>query len=260
MRPIALCNVVYKICLKVHANRLKLVLPSIISPLQSAFVHGHMISDNTLVAEEVAHFMHNLRRKMDGYFSLKLDMSKASDRLEWDFLEAILLKIGFSRSWVMAVLNWLCFVRYSVLINGVPNGYITPTSGIRQGDPLSPYLFILGAEGLSALLTKAIDQGVIRVYKLILMLLKFIIFSLQMIAFCLVRLLQQCQSFKAILNNYEQTSGQRINRQKSSVVFSCSLPNDMTLFLSKTFGVDCVKCIWVSLFLWEDLRQQRLVI
>lgn len=191
LRPIALCNLVYKICLKVHANRLKLVLPSIISPLQSAFVHGHMISDNTLVVAEVAHFMHNWRRKMDGYFSLKLDMSKTSDRLEWDFLEAILLKIGFSRSWVMAVLNWLCSVRYSVLINGVPNGYITPTSGIRQGDPLSPYLFILGAEGLSALLTKAIDQGVIRVYKLILMLLKFIIFSLQMIAFCLVRLLKQ---------------------------------------------------------------------
>lgn len=55
-------------------------------------------------------------------------------------------------------------------------------------------------------------------------------------------------------------SGQRINRQKSIVVFSCNVPNDMNLSLSKTLGVDCVKCIWVSLFLWEDLRQQRLFI
>lgn len=85
LRPIALCNVVYKISSKVIANRLKVILPLIISPLQSAFVPGRMISDNTLVTSEVAHFMHNLRRKTEGFFALKLDISKAYDRLEWTF-------------------------------------------------------------------------------------------------------------------------------------------------------------------------------
>lgn len=95
--PIALCNVVYKISFKVIANRLKQILPSIISPLQSAFVPGRLISDNTLVAIEAAHFMHKLRHQSEDFFSLKLDISKAYDRLEWDFLRAILGKIGFAQ-------------------------------------------------------------------------------------------------------------------------------------------------------------------
>lgn len=70
--------------------------------------------------------------------------------------------MGFARSWVMIVINCLKTVRYSMLINGVPTGYITPTCGIRQGVPLSPYLFILEAEGLSALFTKMVDQGAIK--------------------------------------------------------------------------------------------------
>ena len=82
LRPIALCNVIYRIASKVLANRLKKILPEIISPLQSAFVPGRLISDNTLVATEVAHFMKKLRRQKEGFFSLKLDISKAYDRLE----------------------------------------------------------------------------------------------------------------------------------------------------------------------------------
>ncbi|XP_062013360.1 uncharacterized protein LOC133729796 [Rosa rugosa] len=94
-RPIALCNVLYRISSKVMANRLKKLLPSIISPLQSAYVLGRLISDNTLVATEVAHFMHKLHTQQEGFLSLKLDISKAYDKLEWDFLRAILAKMGF---------------------------------------------------------------------------------------------------------------------------------------------------------------------
>ncbi|XP_062014512.1 uncharacterized protein LOC133731059 [Rosa rugosa] len=82
LRPIALCNVVYKIASKVLANRLKVILPHIISPLQSAFVSGRLISDKTLVVSEINHFMKELRDQLDEFFSLKLDISKAYDKLE----------------------------------------------------------------------------------------------------------------------------------------------------------------------------------
>ncbi|XP_024196036.1 uncharacterized protein LOC112199223 [Rosa chinensis] len=86
LQPIALCNVVYKIASKVLANRLKAFLPRIISQQQSAFVPDRLISDNTLVASELAHYMHRLCRGQEGFLALKLDISKAYDRLEWSFL------------------------------------------------------------------------------------------------------------------------------------------------------------------------------
>jgi hypothetical protein len=87
--------------------------------------------------------------------ALKLDMSKAYDWVEWNFLEEIMRKIGFSDKWIHLVMSCVRTVSYSVLINGRPHGKIQPTRGIRQGDPLSPYLFILCAEGLIHLLRKA---------------------------------------------------------------------------------------------------------
>ncbi|XP_062028770.1 uncharacterized protein LOC133744726 [Rosa rugosa] len=163
LRPIALCSVVYKIASKVLANRLKGILPHIVSPLQSAFVPGRLISDNTLVATEVAHFMKKLRRQADGFFSLKLDISKAYDRLEWQYVEAVLLKLGFCQDWVNVVLATIKSVSYSVLMNGTPTGFILPTRGIRQGDTLSPYIFILCAEGLSSLISSCVQNGTIKV-------------------------------------------------------------------------------------------------
>ncbi|XP_061998880.1 uncharacterized protein LOC133716172 [Rosa rugosa] len=75
LRPIAMCNAIYKICLKVIANRLKIILPSVILTFQSAFVPGRLITDNILVANEIAHFVHNKREGMDGYMALKLDLN-----------------------------------------------------------------------------------------------------------------------------------------------------------------------------------------
>ncbi|XP_062007626.1 uncharacterized protein LOC133724796 [Rosa rugosa] len=109
------------------ANRLKLVLPQSISPFQSAFVPGRLITDNILVANEIAHFVHNKREGSDGFMALKLDLSKAYDRMEWSFLRKVLVRFGFAQNWIDMVMECVSSVRYSFLIRGKPRGFVCPS-------------------------------------------------------------------------------------------------------------------------------------
>lgn len=154
-RPISLCNVAYKIVSKLMAKRLKRVLPSVISETQAAFVEGRLISDNVLVAHELLHALSSDNKCSSEFSAIKTDISKAYDRVEWSFLDRAMKVLGFSESWRGLIMSSVSSVRYQVLINGKPYGNITPSRGLRQGDPWSPYLFVICTEVLVQMLKLA---------------------------------------------------------------------------------------------------------
>jgi hypothetical protein len=217
-RPISLCNVVYKIVAKVLANRLKLILPIIISSNQSAFIPGRLISDNILVAYETLHTMHARMWGREGYMAVKLDMSKAYDRVEWSFLRAVMLRLGFAPRWVELIMKCVSTVTYSIIVNGQPAGLIEPTRGLRQGDPLSPYLFLLCAEVLSSQFQQAERVGLLRGVPTSSKgpRLNHLFFADDCLLFCKASV-SEWQILTGILDEYEKALGQRLNKDKTSV-------------------------------------------
>jgi hypothetical protein len=165
-RPIALCNVMLKIITKTIANRIKVILPDIISPQQSAFLPGRLISDNTIIAFETFHHLKHNNNKKKGYVGVKLDMAKAYDRLEWNFIDTALTTMGFPSNLVQTIMRCVTSVSFSILVNGHPPHQFTPKRGIRQGDPLSPYLFILCADVFSTMITNVQAQNLLNGIKI----------------------------------------------------------------------------------------------
>jgi len=154
-RPIALCNVIYKLISKVIANRLKPLLPLLISPEQTGYVEGRQIMDGIILSNEVIHSLKLLKKPG---MLLKLDLSKAFDKLSWHYIQKMLLAFGFNATWTKWVMNLITSPSFSVLLNGSPSIPFRPTRGIRQGDPLSPFIFVLMAEGLSRLLKSVVSS------------------------------------------------------------------------------------------------------
>jgi hypothetical protein len=210
-RLISLCNVIYKIASKVVANRLKVVLPEIIAEEQSAFVPGRLITDNIITTYECLHFMKRKRAQDQRFCALKLDMKKAYDRVEWEYLKAIMIKLGFHRLLVDMVVRLVTTVSFSGLFNGERLDRFIPSRGIRQGDPISPYLFLLAAEGLSCLIKSKIQPSMLKGIKVApsaLMVSHLLFADDSMLFFKADR--ENAQEALNVLNTYYQASGQQV--------------------------------------------------
>ncbi|CAN0914973.1 Transposon TX1 uncharacterized 149 kDa protein [Linum grandiflorum] len=158
-RPISLCNVLYRLVAKVLANRLRRIMPNLVAEEQSAFVTGRSIVDNILIAFETLHGMKLRRRAKHGEVAIKIDISKAYDRVDWRYLEEILKQIGFADRWVKLMMMCVKSVKYQVAVNDGMVGPFTPERGLRQGCPLSPFLFVLCTKGLSGLMRREKEEG-----------------------------------------------------------------------------------------------------
>ena len=152
-RPISLLGGLYKLMAKVLANRLKRVLNKVVAPTQNAFVMGRQILDASLIANEV---IDSWQKRKEKGLICKLDIEKAYDSINWQFLLKTLHKMGFGSKWLGWMWSCISSAKFSVLVNGVPTGFFPSSKGLRQGDPLSPYFFILGMDVLDALIRRAV--------------------------------------------------------------------------------------------------------
>ena len=155
-RPISLVGGLYKWLAKVLANRLKGELAKVISFSQNAFVERRQIMDAVLIANEA---IDSILKSNRGAILCKLDIEKAHDHMDWSFLLAVLGKMGFGGRWCNWIKWCLSTVRFSVLVNNSPTGFFQSSRGFRQGDPLSPYLFVTVMESFSCLMKRAIAGG-----------------------------------------------------------------------------------------------------
>ncbi|CAL9020979.1 unnamed protein product [Prunus brigantina] len=156
-RPISLCCTLYKVISKILVSRLRTILPNLISPNQVSFVPGRHITDNIMIAQELMHKFKSAKGKK-GMFAWKIDLSKAYDRLNWGFIESVLLEVGLPSSFIQLIMQCVSTVRYQICINGELTDPFSPSSGIRQWDPLSPYLFVLCIEKLSHIIVDAVKR------------------------------------------------------------------------------------------------------
>lgn len=161
IRPIFLCNVLVSILSKVLANRLKSRLASIVSDKQSAFIEGRLLSNNAMIAYEINHFMRRKTQGHTGIAGLKIDTSKAYDRLEWGFIRNMMEKFGFNGIWIDRIMQFITSVTYTFIHNGEEFGKVQPQRGLCQGDPIFPYFYIMCAEGLSAIIRRIEEAGLI---------------------------------------------------------------------------------------------------
>ncbi|KAK2360432.1 hypothetical protein QL285_085698 [Trifolium repens] len=158
---ISLVGSLYKILAKVLANRLRLVVGSLISESQTAFVKDRQILDGILIANEV---VDEARKSKKELMLFKVDFEKAYDSVDWGYLDAVMGKMAFPHLWRKWIRECVCTATASVLVNGSPTEEFPLQRGLRQGDPLSPFMFLLAAEGLNVMMSAMVERNVFTGY------------------------------------------------------------------------------------------------
>ncbi|XP_010431573.1 PREDICTED: uncharacterized protein LOC104715904 [Camelina sativa] len=158
-RPIACCNTLYKIVSKLLANRLKRVIPDLVSNSQSAFIPGRLLVENVLLATELVQGYNQKNISQRGM--LKVDLKKAFDSVIWEFIINTLKAMEFPAHFISLIKQCISTASFSICINGELCGHFTGSKGLRQGDSISPYLFVLVMEVFSQMLRKAYNNSLI---------------------------------------------------------------------------------------------------
>ncbi|GJR72598.1 putative RNA-directed DNA polymerase [Tanacetum coccineum] len=214
-RPISLIGCYYKILAKILAERVKKVVGEVVEDVQNAFIKGRFILDGVLIANETVEFV---RKKKEKGLVYKVDFEKVYDSINSKFLGDIMKRIGFDSKWCKWVENCLNSSSMSILVNGSPTEEFTLERGVRQGDPLSPFLFILTAEGLNALVSEAVAKGIFK--GLVIGSDRVVVLHLQyaddMIFFGEWRR-ENAKALICILKCFEEVSGLKVNFNKSKL-------------------------------------------
>jgi hypothetical protein len=221
-RPISLIHSFTKLITKILANRLAVRLEGMVSTNQSAFIKGRFIQDNFMLVQ-TARFLHSQKQPR---MLLKLDISKAFDSVPWTFLLEVLEKLGFGTVWRDIISGLLSSSSTRILLNGMSGDSITHKQGLRQGDPLSPMLFILVMDILNLMVSKAADEGLLQLLSS-----RSIQHHVSLYADDVVMFLRPAAAdidhTMGILHLFGEVSGLKTNIQKSSDAPICCLATDM---------------------------------
>lgn len=139
---ISLCNIIYKAISKLMINRLKPLMDNLITPFQNAFIQGRNFTNNILIAHDLFDYLGKKKGRKNCFGALKIDMTKVYDRVDWKFLKTVLTPMNFNERWVNWILECVTTIQYTLLINGNITQSFSPKKGLKQGNPLTPYLVL----------------------------------------------------------------------------------------------------------------------
>ncbi|XP_042973032.1 uncharacterized protein LOC122304830 [Carya illinoinensis] len=218
-RPISLCLTFYKICSKILVSRLAPMLPRIIAPEQGAFIPGRSIFDNISLIQELVHSIN--KPIWGGNIILKLDIAKAYDSVDWNFLLHVMSHFGFSSQVCDLIKMCISNAHFSIVMNGVPKGFFKSGRGLRHGDPISPYLFIMVEEILSKLLKAKFEEKKIGVFVQPrgTPLISHLLYANDIVIFANGSK-ASARAIMRVLSTYEQWLSQNVSKGKSSITFS----------------------------------------
>lgn len=229
-RPIACCNVVYKAITKIMANRLQTILPNIVSHHQSAFIKGRVIMSNILICQDLVRGYS--RATGSPRCMMKIDLRKAYDSIQWRFIEYAMKFLGIPQQFVNWIMVCVSTAQYSVVLNGSSFGYFKGKRGIRQGDPISPYIFVMCMEILSRLLKTSSEEPKFKYHKHCKSLKLNHLFADDLMLFSYADKFSPVW-LKGKLDVFSNLSGLHVNSSKSQI-FLANAPLEVQNFLVST--------------------------